>query len=142
MALAIEMLKKGAFGALCIAGLLLTSASQADEAIAERIKPVGEVCVQGDACASGGAATAAAGRSGQDVYNAACAACHGTGVLGAPKQGDTAEWKARADKAGGFDQLLAHAINGINAMPPRGGCGACSDDEIGSAIEFMSGLSR
>ncbi|WP_426415251.1 c-type cytochrome [Aestuariirhabdus sp. LZHN29] len=142
MALAIEMLKKGAFGALCIAGLMLASVSQADEAIAERIKPLGEICVQGDACASAGGAAAAAGRSGEEVFNASCAACHATGVLNAPKQGDSAQWQARVEKAGGFDKLVAHAISGINAMPAKGGCAACSDDELASAVEFMSGLSR
>jgi cytochrome c5 len=31
-----------------------------------------------------------------------------------------------------------NAINGINAMPPRGTCADCSDDEIKAAIEHMT----
>mgnify|MGYP003452651421 CR=1 FL=1 len=88
------------------------------------------------------AAPAAAGgaRSADDVITAHCGACHGSGVLGAPKVGDTAAWKTRADAAGGIDGLLKHAIAGINAMPPKGTCATCTDDELKAAIEKMSGL--
>jgi len=106
-----------------------------NDKIRDRIKPVGEVCV-GAEC--GGAAVVASGpRSGEDVYGAACAACHGAGILGAPKNGDKAAWDDRLAK--GMDQTLANAINGINAMPPKGNCMDCSDDEILAAIKFMSG---
>jgi cytochrome c5 len=54
--------------------------------------------------------------------------------------GDTAAWKARADKEGGIDGILATAIAGINAMPPKGTCADCSDDELRDAIVKMSGL--
>ncbi len=103
--------------------------------ILENIKPVGQVNV-GSVPASAAAPAAAAGpRSGQDVYNASCLACHSTGVAGAPKVGDKAVWSARAAK--GIDGLLATAISGLNAMPPKGTCGACSDDELKGAIEYM-----
>ncbi|NKQ12390.1 cytochrome c5 family protein [Pseudomonas sp. SST3] len=111
--------------------------------IAERLKPVGEVCIQGEECAAAGAATAAAGgaaRSGEEVVGKFCNACHGTGLLNSPKVGDTAAWQARADKQGGLDGLLATAISGINAMPPKGTCADCSDDELMAAIKHMSGL--
>lgn len=105
------------------------------EKIRERIKPVGEVCVGADC---GGAPVAASGpRSGEDVYTTACAACHGIGILGAPKNGDAAAWDERLNK--GMDEVLAVAIKGINAMPPKGNCGDCSDDELLGAIKFMSG---
>ncbi|MAK92193.1 MAG: cytochrome c5 family protein [Oceanospirillaceae bacterium] len=108
--------------------------AQADK-IAERIKPVGEVCV-GAEC--GGAAVAAAEpRSGEEVYNGACTACHGSGLLGAPKTGDKAAWDDRLAK--GMDATLQNAINGINAMPPKGTCANCSDDELMAAIKYMSG---
>ena len=74
------------------------------------------------------------------MITAHCAACHASGVLGAPKIGDTAAWKERADTQGGLDGLLAKAISGINAMPPKGTCATCSDDELKGAIEKMSGL--
>lgn len=103
--------------------------------ILENIKPVGEVNV-GSVPASAAAPAAAAGpRSGQDVYNASCMACHSTGVANAPKVGDKAAWSARAAK--GVDGLLATAISGLNAMPPKGTCAACSDDELKGAIEYI-----
>lgn len=105
------------------------------EKIRERIKPVGEVCVGADC---GGAAVVASGpRSGEEVYNTACTACHGAGILGAPKLGDTAAWDERLNK--GMDEVLAVAISGINAMPPKGNCANCSDDELLAAIKYMSG---
>lgn len=107
-----------------------------NSAIAERIKPVGSVCVQGDDC-GGPAVAASAGepRSGEEIYGQFCTACHAVGVLGAPKKGDKAAWDTRLAK--GFDQSVALAIKGINAMPPRGTCADCSDEEIAAAVEFM-----
>ena len=46
----------------------------------------------------------------------------------------------RAKEQGGLDGLLAKAISGINAMPPKGTCADCSDDELKAAIKHMSGL--
>lgn len=125
-----------------------------DEEIAQRIKPVGEVCVQGQECdnaaalaaaaaASAGtdaAPAASAGRSGDEVYSKYCTVCHSIGLLDAPKTGDAAAWQARADAAGGLDGLLKVAISGIRAMPPKGTCSDCTDGELMSAIESMSGL--
>ena len=102
----------------------------------ENIKPVGEVNIGTAPAAPSAAPVAAAGpRSGEEVYNAHCAACHGTGVAGAPKVGDAAAWAPRA--AQGIDTLLSHATNGLNAMPPKGTCAACSEDELKGAIEHM-----
>ncbi|HUH58299.1 MAG TPA: cytochrome c5 family protein, partial [Pseudomonadales bacterium] len=30
-------------------------------------------------------------------------------------------------------------VEGLNAMPPKGTCGDCSDDDLMSAINYMSG---
>ncbi len=111
--------------------------------VAERIAPVGSVCEQGEECAAnaGAVASAASGpRSGEQVYNQFCTACHTSGVLGAPKKGDTATWEAKLSAAGGFNNLLGSAIKGVGSMPPKGTCADCSDEEISHAIEFMSGL--
>ena len=71
-----------AAAALVAAQTFATTEAQIDK-IRERIKPVGEVCI-GAEC--GGAAVVASGpRSGEEVYNGACTACHGAGILGAPK---------------------------------------------------------
>ena len=116
----------------------------ADEAIANRIKPYGSVCLASQECATevAGAAPAAgaAGRSGEAVYGQFCTACHGSGILDAPKTGDTAVWEARLNAAGDLDALTLSAITGVGAMPPKGTCGNCSDDEIKAAIEHMAGF--
>jgi cytochrome c5 len=104
-----------------------------EEKVRENIKPVGEVNV-GSAPVQTAAAPAAA-RTGDQVYNAACAACHAAGVAGAPKVGDSAAWQPRAAK--GIDGLVSSATNGLNAMPPMGSCADCSPDELKGAIEYM-----
>ncbi|SDI10528.1 Cytochrome c5 [Pseudomonas flavescens] len=114
-----------------------------DQAIAERIRPVGQVCIAGQECKGVEAVAATTGgtaRSADDIVARHCNACHSSGLLGAPKIGDAAAWKSRADEQGGMDGILAKAIAGINAMPPKGTCGDCSDDELRAAIEKMSGL--
>lgn len=111
-------------------------ASVEDE-IRERIAPVGEVCMQGQECGTAAPAAASSDgpRSGEEVYTASCQACHGSGVAGAPVAGDADAWSPRVDK--GMETLISHAINGFNAMPPKGGCGSCSDEEIQAAVEHM-----
>ncbi|OMG67153.1 cytochrome C [Stutzerimonas balearica] len=140
-----NLIKKILVAQAAVVALWAVSAQAAtNDDIAARLKPVGEVCVQGEECAAAGAGAAAAAggaaRSGADVVGKFCNACHGSGLLNSPKIGDTAAWKARADAAGGLDTLLQHAINGIRAMPPKGTCADCSDDELKAAIEHMSGL--
>ncbi|WP_425583151.1 c-type cytochrome [Zobellella aerophila] len=111
------------------------------EAIAERTKPVGSVYtakdLEGivDTAAGGTGGEPAEPRSGEAVFNAACSACHATGAAGAPIKGDAAAWGPRV--AQGRDTLVNHALNGFNAMPPRGACGNCSDEEIANAVDYM-----
>lgn len=170
------------------------AAGDSEQDIIERIKPVGQVCLEGQACpaeqapaiaaasepvaepaaapaasadetaanetvASETAATpetaatepaaaepaaaeapapavAASGRSGADVFNASCAMCHATGLAGAPKPGDAAGWQPRL--AQGKDTLLKNAVNGIRAMPPKGTCAACTEQELQAAIDHMT----
>jgi cytochrome c5 len=118
-------------------------------AVDERIKPVGQVSLPGDELAGGAVATAipeaaapvAAKLTGEQVYNAACFACHGTGVGGAPKFGDAAAWKPRVAK--GKAILNKHSLEGFQGeagyMPPKGGRVDLSDEEIIAAVGFMSG---
>lgn len=101
------------------------------QAADERTKPVGQVNV-GSAPV---AAAPAAPKSGKDVFNGVCTACHTAGVLGAPKFGDKAAWAARIAK--GEDVLVSSALKGFNAMPPKGGNPNLSDDEIKAAVQYM-----
>ena len=122
--------------AVTVAAVDLTDAQRSD--IEARIKPMGEVCLQGDTSCGGPAVVANAGpRSGEDVYNAACMACHASGVAGAPMQGDVTAWADRIAK--GTDVLYASGVNGVagTGMIAMGGCMTCSDEEIHAAVDFM-----
>lgn len=81
--------------------------------------------------------TGMAAADGQKTYETYCVACHAAGVAGAPKLGDREAWAPRIAK--GNDALLNSAKNGLNAMPPRGTCMACSDEDLGAAIAYMVG---
>ena len=81
------------------------------------------------------AETAAASRDGQTVYKTACFACHDVGVAGAPKLGDAAAWAPRIAK--GNDALYSSLQNGLNAMPPKGTCMNCSNDELRAVLDYM-----
>ena len=116
---------------------------KSEEFVIENIKPVGEVYVAGEseppvapeAAAVADAGDAAGPQSGEQVYNKHCLACHGTGAAGAPKIGDAAAWAPRI--AAGMDSMMANATKGLNAMPPKGLCMACSDEELQGAIDYM-----
>lgn len=125
-----------------LAGQSFAMSAEKKQAIAERIKPVGEVCVQGDSsCASAAVASAGgAAKSGEEIFNSTCTGCHSTGAAGAPKVGDKAAWAPRL--AAGIDTVYGHAINGFNAMPPKGMCATCSDDEIKATVDFMASKSK
>ena len=85
-------------------------------------------------------AVADGGAIGQKVYKQSCQACHANGVANAPKPGDKAAWAPRI--AVGMDALLASAIKGKGAMPPKGTCMGCSDADLKAAIEYMVSQSK
>jgi cytochrome c5 len=74
-------------------------------------------------------------RTGKEIVEAQCVKCHGTGVGGAPKIGDRAAWIPRLKQ--GLDTVVASAIHGHGAMPPRGGMADLTDVEIRSAVVYM-----
>ena len=114
------------------------------EQLNKRIAPVARVSIAGqsDEEAAGTAEPVAAARSGEDIYNSSCVACHGVGIAGAPKMGDTEAWAPRIDQ--GLPTLYEHAINGYQGntgmMPPKGGAMSLSDDEIKAAVDYMAQL--
>lgn len=77
---------------------------------------------------------------GAALYERVCIACHGTGVAGAPKREDPADWAPRL--ARGESALLQTAIQGKGAMPPRGSCSSCSDEDLRAAIDYMTAQAR
>jgi len=113
-------------------------------AINERIEPYGRVVLDGEVddeieITAVAAEAAPVLKSGAQVYNEACLACHGGGIGGAPKTGDAAAWAARI--AQGADVMNSNAINGfqgaVGFMPAKGGRVDFSDDEIIAAVEYL-----
>lgn len=120
-----------------------------EEAIAARIKPVGEVNIGGAAAAMAAAPAttavaaapaATAARSGSEVYQLACGVCHAAGVAGSPKTGDAGAWAPRIAK--GKPTLYTHAIQGFNLMPAKGGNASLSDAEVKAAVDHMVAQAR
>jgi len=81
------------------------------------------------------AAAGIASADGKKIYDTKCFMCHAAGVANAPKLGDKAAWEPRI--ATGMDAMLAVAIKGKGAMPPKGTCMDCSDDDLKAAIQYM-----
>lgn len=77
----------------------------------------------------------ASARNGEQIYTTYCQACHATGAAGAPKLGDKAAWAPRIEK--GRAILLKHVAAGFNAMPPKGACMDCTEEELDAAIGHM-----
>ncbi|MHB8914885.1 MAG: c-type cytochrome [Thiobacillus sp.] len=75
-------------------------------------------------------------QSGEQVFTTVCSACHTPGALGAPKLNSKGDWGPRLGQ--GFDTLIKHAIEGIRAMPPRGGSPDLSDIEVARAVAYMA----
>jgi len=101
------------------------------QAVAQRLQPVGRIEIR-DASAP------AVVRTGEQVYQAACTACHAAGVAGSPKTGDTAAWAVRIKT--GYPALLSSALKGKGAMAAQGG-GEYSDHEVGLAVVYLANKS-
>lgn len=104
------------------------------QAVAARVRPVAE-----EGFSFKDASAPKVLQSGQAVYNAVCVACHGTGAAGAPKTGDAGAWSARI--AQGYDTLVQHAVQGIRAMPAKGGNPDLDDIEVARAVVYLANQS-
>lgn len=119
-----------------IAGIILLSQlmtgdkkmrpDEAPTAIAERIKPMGELVIAGPKVLL----------TGDKVYETVCQTCHATGLAGSHKLGDKAAWAKVI--AQGQATSVAHALSGIRAMPARGGNPDLTDEEVAGAVVFMA----
>lgn len=98
------------------------------DAVGKRIQPVGSIEVKD-------AANPGVLKTGEQVFQAQCSACHTSGAAGAPKFGDEAAWAPRIKT--GYDALLNSALKGKNAMTAQGG-GDFNDVEIGRAVVYMA----
>jgi len=112
------------------------------EELKELIAPVGQLAIGKQAADV--VIAKAEPKSGDAVYKAACIACHGAGVAGAPRFGDVAAWTDRAAK--GVDGLYANAINGYSGsagyMPAKGGNPSLSEDEVKAAVDYILASSK
>lgn len=131
-------------GALALLGAVSAAADRvppgSEQEIRDRLTPFGSLCRAGEDCGGGegAASTASAGgdaRSGEAVYDQFCATCHAAGVAGAPVLDDAQAWEPRLAK--GMDTLWDHTLNGFNAMPAKGTCMDCSDDELRAALDYI-----
>ena len=112
-----------------------SSNAMVESKIKENIQPVAKVelaQVVSEGSSSGG-------KSGEEVYKTVCLMCHQAGMLNAPKFGDTQAWAPRI--AQGYEVLVQHAIKGIRSMPAKGGNASLSDNEVASAVLYMSNSS-
>lgn len=138
------------FGAKAIAARTQEAQALEDpllqQAVAERIKPIGQLAISGsDNSAleekSAAAPVAAAMRelSGEQLYRSTCMTCHGPGIAGAPKFGDKALWAPRI--AQGMETLHKHALEGFTGtagtMPMKGTAMDVSDKSIVAAVDYM-----
>lgn len=118
----------------------VAKATQAEDEILARIKPVGELVVASAASVANGVVPAAKAADGKATYDKACFVCHAAGVAGAPKLGDKADWGPRI--AQGLDTLHTHAIKGFQGkkgvMPAKGGNMSLSDADVKAAVDFMA----
>lgn len=100
--------------------------------VAENIKPLAVVEVAAEAGES-------VKRSGEEISNQACVACHGAGLMESPAIGDAVAWAARIKL--GYETLTKHAIEGIRMMPARGGNADLTDIEVAKAVAYMANQS-
>lgn len=137
--------------ALCCLPVSLYAARDFDRGqIQKRIAPLGDVRMQEEIKEEAAeqdetaeqdktapvAAETAEKESGQEVYEQYCQVCHQGGVAGAPKFRKAADWEKRLEEKK-LEGITASAIKGLNAMPPKGSCMQCSDDDIKAAVEYM-----
>lgn len=118
-----------------IMGIQSKHIADSDPAVAaarvlERVQPVGEVQL------TEVSAGPRVHKSGEEVVNGICAACHASGAMGAPKIGDKSGWAPRLSQ--GYDTLVKHATEGIRMMPARGGNPDLSDTEVARAVAYMA----
>ncbi len=143
------------------AWLLPGQLSLAGQSAEENLAPIAKLCFAGEDCvgakpgeafaAPAAVAPAAAapvpvaapaqiaqaddGFDLQGTYQMFCFACHSTGLSGAPRPGDAEAWAPRMEK--GREEIIAIMNRGLNAMPPKGLCMTCTDDQLWELSQYM-----
>lgn len=110
-----------------------------NQQIEERIKPLGQVRLAEQTIAADKAATETTPPqevAGKATYDQHCSACHSDGLAGAPKFRDAKGWQTRTSNRT-IEDLFNSANKGLNAMPSKGTCSTCSDEDLKNAIQYM-----
>ena len=142
--------------------MVLGSNAAAQQSVEDNVRPAGQVCLVGQSCvgSTSGSSPAApvtstraaapvaavveevaavaaevAAFDVESTYQMSCFACHGTGAAGAPILGDAEAWAPRMEK--GMDAVMLNVVNGVNAMPPKGLCFTCTDDNLAAIVAYM-----
>ena len=146
--------------------MVLASNAAAQPSVEDNVRPAGQVCLAGQSCVgstsdSAPVAPVTSTRAAAPVaavveavveevaavtaeiaafdvestYQMSCFACHGTGAAGAPILGDAEAWAPRMEK--GMDAVMLNVVNGVNAMPPKGLCFTCTDDDLAAIVAYM-----
>ncbi|KEY90745.1 cytochrome c5 [Candidatus Photodesmus katoptron] len=123
------------FSVLAFSALLLSNTAKDYESIIDRIKPVGNVYIEVKNKLAEQKEVVSKIRDASSIYNTFCIACHASGVSGAPRFGNVNDWASRI--AQGKQIMQDNVIKGLNAMPEKGLCMDCSDDELLQVIEYM-----
>lgn len=132
-----------------LGGVAKDDPAMSPEAVAKRLKPVGEVVMadaavgtanQSEAASKGSIPAQPAAVNGKTVFEANCAVCHVPGVANAPKFGDKAAWAPRIKT--GIDSLYHSALNGKNIMPAKGGNATLADADVKAAVDYIVSQSK
>ena len=123
---------------------LFAQADSDKQQLQQRIQPIGTVRIEEktEITSTTDLSTKAAvnisdkKRTGQSIYEQFCIVCHRDGLAGAPKIADQQDWKPRL-VGRTLNDLLASVNKGLNAMPVKGTCSECSDDDLKAAIHYM-----
>jgi cytochrome c5 len=151
------------FALINLSFMVLGSNAAEQQSVEDNVRPAGQVCLAGQSCvgSTSGSSPAApvtstraaapvaavveevaavaaevAAFDVESTYQMSCFACHGTGAAGAPILGDAEAWAPRMEK--GMDAVMLNVVNGVNAMPPKGLCFTCTDDDLAAIVAYMS----
>lgn len=137
--------------AVAVVGIVWANASLAglsgsldEQSILERLRPEGRIKVQmspeGSTGTTASVKRVSSGDPIKERYNQYCRLCHDQGLAGAPKIGKKSDWAPRI--AQGIETLVQHSIQGYKAMPPKGTCVDCTDEEMKKLVEYMVSRSK
>ncbi len=114
--------------------MLYASNETQQQEIQLRIQPIGQVSVQNEVKSEN--KTTRDEELGQEIYERYCVVCHKDGLAGAPRFRNEQDWKPRLTGRT-LDDLVASSLKGLNAMPAKGTCIKCNEDDLKAAISYM-----